>query len=121
MGEKEQLLNERYLQNRQLSTGGMGIVFEGFDTLLHAPVAIKQCLFEEEILRRAFEREAQLLANLSHRSLPQCIDFFTSGKHQYLVMRLIEGRTGEELLSDYPRGLPMEIVKDLAKQMLDVR
>jgi serine/threonine protein kinase len=120
VAQKEQLLNDRYLLNRQLSTGGMGIVYEGFDTLLRTPVAIKQCLFEEEILRRAFEREAQLLANLSHRSLPQCIDFFTSGKHQYLVMRLIEGRTGEELLSDYPRGLPMEIVKDLARQMLDV-
>ena len=120
MGENEVLLNERYELNRQLSKGGMGIVFDGFDTLLRAPVAIKQCLFDEEILRRAFEREAQLLANLNYPALPHCIDFFTSGKHQYLVMSYIEGRTAEEILSDYPRGLPIEIVKDIARQLLDV-
>ena len=120
MEDKEPLLNRRYVLTRRLSKGGMGIVFEGFDTLLSAPVAIKKSIFEEEILRRAFEREAQLLANLSHRSLPYCVDFFTSDQHQYLVMKFIEGRTAEELLSESPRGLAIEFVKDLARQLLDV-
>ncbi len=120
MKQKRQLLKGRYVQRKRLNTSGMGIVFEGLDTVLRARVAIKQCLFEEEIIRQAFEREAQLLANLSHRALPCCIDLFTSGKALYLVMKFVEGKTASELLSECPRGLPLNLVKDLAKQLLDV-
>lgn len=120
MKDKPKLLKGRYVLASEISKGGMGVVFKGVDTVLGAPVAIKQCLSKEDILRHAFEREAQLLANLSHRALPRCIDYFTSGQHQYLVMELVEGQTAEELLAQYPRGLPIEMVKAMASQMLDV-
>jgi hypothetical protein len=43
--------------------------------------------------RELFEREALLLAGLSHPALPHVADYFSENGRQYLVMELIEGET----------------------------
>lgn len=115
-----QSLTSRYRIIRQLNTGGMGAVYEAFDTILDAPVAIKENLLEDENMRVAFQREAQLLANLHHPSLPHCSDLLTIGKGQYLVLEFIEGDDLATMMAKTQTPLPNETIMDWARQMLDV-
>ncbi|MFS8086416.1 MAG: hypothetical protein ACMG6H_12360, partial [Acidobacteriota bacterium] len=68
------VLQNRYRIVRQLGRGGMGAVYEAVDQRLSSIVAIKETLVTSDDARRAFEREASLLANLRHRSLPSVTD-----------------------------------------------
>lgn len=115
-----QALTSRYTIIQQLNKGGMGVIYEAFDTLLQARVVIKENLFEEETMRVAFQREAQLLANLHHPSLPYCIDLLSVGKLQYIVMEFIEGDDMATLMTKTQKPLPVETVNDWARQLLDV-
>ena len=116
-----EVLNSRYRIVRRLNKGGMGTVYEAFDTVLNAHVAIKENHFEDESQRTAFRREAQLLANLHHPSLPHCSDLFSSAEgKQYLVMEFIEGDDLATLMSKHKMPLSAETVLDWAKQILDV-
>src|SRR5437667_7266416 len=72
------VINDRYQIIRQVGQGGMGAVYEAFDQRLRSPVALKQMMVSVEQYGRAFEREAQLLANLRHSALPKVIDYFVS-------------------------------------------
>jgi serine/threonine protein kinase/Flp pilus assembly protein TadD len=115
-----QILKERYEVGRLLKKGGMGAVFEGFDTVLNARVAIKENRVDDPAMRAAFGREAQLLANLRHPSLPGCIDLFSEGETQYFIMEFVEGVDLAALMVERRMWLPNEVVADLAWQMLDV-
>ena len=64
------ILQDRYRIVRPLGRGGMGAVYEATDLRLSRTVALKETLAETDDLRRAFEREARLLANLRHPALP---------------------------------------------------
>jgi serine/threonine protein kinase/Tfp pilus assembly protein PilF len=110
----------RYRIVRQLKEGGMGAVYEAFDTVLGALVAIKENCLEDPAMRAAFQREAQLLANLRHPSLPRCNDLLTEGGGQYLAMDFIEGDDLAGLMIQRRTWLPNDTVADLAWQMLDV-
>lgn len=100
------ILQNRYRVIRHLGRGGMGAVYEAIDQRLSSVVALKETLVETEELRRAFEREAALLANLRHPSLPKVIDHFTEGDGQYLVMEFIPGNDLAQLLE--LRGRPFD-------------
>src|SRR5689334_17164519 len=69
----------------------MGAVYMARDQRLRSVVALKESLYTDEQARRAFEREAALLANLHHPALPNVIDHFTEGDQQFLVMQFIPG------------------------------
>ena len=92
------VLQGRYLVIRQLGQGGMGTVYEALDQRLSSIVALKVAIAETVEARRAFEREASLLANLRHPSLPKVIDFFPEGTTEILVMEYIPGNDLAELL-----------------------
>ncbi len=76
----------------------MGTVYEAVDQRLSSVVAIKETLITTDEGRLAFEREASLLANLRHRSLPNVTDHFAEGDGQYLVMQFIPGEDLAQLL-----------------------
>lgn len=87
---------ERYQIRGELGSGGMGLVFEAFDTVLGRDVALK-CVRpgrEGEAAARRFEREMALTARLQHPSIIPVYDagFFPDGSH-YFAMRLVEGQT----------------------------
>jgi serine/threonine protein kinase len=69
----------------------MGAVYEATDLRLSRTVALKETLVETEELRRAFEREARLLANLRHPALPKVLDHFSERTGLFLVMEFIPG------------------------------
>jgi serine/threonine protein kinase/Tfp pilus assembly protein PilF len=115
-----QILIGRYDIVRQLKKGGMGAVYEAFDNLLDAPVAVKENCLEDPSMRAAFQREAQLLANLRHPSLPRCSDLLSEGEGQYLVMEFIGGDDLAALMVKRRTWLSNEAVADIAWQLLDV-
>jgi S-DNA-T family DNA segregation ATPase FtsK/SpoIIIE len=113
------VLQGRYRVVGLLGKGGMGAVYEAVDSRLTRRVALKETLVTEGELKRAFEREARLLANLHHPSLPRVTDHFGEGERQYLVMDFIPGKDLKNLIDE--RGAPFHISDVLrwAGELLD--
>jgi serine/threonine protein kinase len=120
MIETGTVLNGRYEIVRLIAEGGMGAVYEGRDLKFGGgPVAIKRCLMNGEAMQRAFVREAELLANLSHPGVAKARDLFSEPDGQYLVMELIPGNDLEQILSDRGAPLPTEVALEWMDQTLD--
>jgi serine/threonine protein kinase len=115
----ETILQGRYRIVRQLGRGGMGAVYEAVDERLSRTVALKETLAETDDLKRAFEREARLLANLRHPVLPKVIDHFTEESGQFLVMEFIPGSDLGELLERRARPFSPGEVAAWADDLLD--
>ena len=113
------LLQNRYLIVRPVGQGGMGAVYMAQDQRLHSIVALKESFAGDEQMRRAFEREAELLANLHHPALPNVIDHFTEGKGQFLVMQFIKGEDLGAKVEQQRRAFPPAEVLRWADQLLD--
>src|SRR5437667_3994357 len=113
------VLQNRYRIVRQLGKGGMGAVYEAIDQRLDATVALKETFSVDERLRRQFEQEARLLAQLHHPALPRVSDYFTEGNRAFLVMQFISGADLAEIISQQPGPFPRAIVIAWADQLLD--
>jgi eukaryotic-like serine/threonine-protein kinase len=101
-----------------LGAGGMGEVYRARDTRLSRDVAIKALpeafATDPERLAR-FEREAKLLASLSHPNIAGIFGIEESGGARYLVLEFIDGETLSERLA---RGaLPLHDTVEIAKQI----
>jgi serine/threonine-protein kinase len=87
----------RYVLERVLGKGAMGIVYEALDPKLHRKVAIKTILIsqlDEETAKdfsMRFVREAHAVARLNHPNIVQVYDFGEEGNIAYLVMEFIRG------------------------------
>lgn len=114
MISRNQFLHQRYRIIRKLGSGGFGAVYEAIDDKLDCIVAIKErhVSLDSDKLRRAFEREAKLLANLRHPVLPKVTDHFFEGDGQFLVMEFIEGDDLAALFAK--RQQPFHVQKVLA-------
>jgi serine/threonine protein kinase len=98
--ENTTLVN-RYQIIKFISKGGMGAVYNAFDTRLKCKVAVKQNLLNQNNrTKQLFQREAELLANLKHIGLPKVTDYFPHENQYYLIMELVEG---EDLQSSIDR------------------
>jgi len=93
------VLNNRYRIVSLLGQGGFGAVYRAWDTSLNRPCAIKENLETSPEAQRQFNREAVILANLSHPNLPRVTDYFSlPDQGQYLVMDFVEGQDLESLV-----------------------
>ncbi|MDQ4123419.1 MAG: serine/threonine protein kinase [Acidobacteriota bacterium] len=117
---KGTVLDGRYRISRRLGSGGMGAVYEAEDTRLkNRAVAIKETFADSIETRRAFEREAELLANTAHDAFPCVIDYFTEGEGCFLVMELIRGDDLAGMLSSRSEPFTESEVLEWADQILD--
>ena len=123
------ILQSRYKITGILGVGGMGSVYLARD--MHFPtvqrnVAVKEMLNLasdpnlREITLRNFEREANILADLSHPAIPKIYDYFSNRDKAYLIMEYISGRDMEQIINSMPDFLPFEMVKKWAIEMCDV-
>ena len=93
------LLRNRYRVETVLGQGGMGAVYRAIDANLGVTVAVKENLFTTKEFANQFVREARILANLRHSSLPRVTDHFVvEGEGQYLVMDFVAGEDLRERL-----------------------
>lgn len=117
----ETVLQNRYRIVGSLGRGAMGAVYLAQDSRLKCEVAIKQTMLaDEDDFLRAFEREALLLANLSHSGLPRVSDYFTEAEGYFVVMELVRGDNLEELRLRRGGKLPFAEVKEIALQLFDI-
>jgi serine/threonine protein kinase/peroxiredoxin len=113
------ILQNRYLIVRELGHGGMGTVYEAIDQRVSCVVALKQTLVGANTpAREAFQREAALLANLRHASLPKVMDYFSEGDGEFLVMEYIAGHDLAELLEQQQAPFPQDQVLAWADELL---
>jgi outer membrane protein assembly factor BamB/tRNA A-37 threonylcarbamoyl transferase component Bud32 len=122
-------LQGRYEVLSVQGVGGMGAVYRARDLRFSAVekiVAVKEMsnTAPDARLRRIgiqnFEREANILASLSHPSIPKIFDYFSEGQRSYLVLEFIEGETLEDLLEANPQPFTQEEVVEWALQICDV-
>ena len=113
------ILQDRYRIVRQLGKGGMGAVYEAVDQRLDATVALKETFSVDSRLRRQFEQEARLLAQLTHPALPRVSDYFTEGDRAFLVMQFVAGVDLAEIIAQQPGPFPRNQVVAWADQLLD--
>ena len=91
----------RYELREHLATGGMAVVFRGWDFRLRRPVAIKVLRDLEdadEVVIERFRREARAAASLQHPHIVEVYDFFEEDGCYYLVMELVDGPNLKERL-----------------------
>jgi serine/threonine protein kinase len=91
-------LLDRYLIQGIVGVGGMGAVYSARD--LHFPNVVKRVAVKEMVntamdpvvrdtIIRNFEREANILATLDHKSIPRIFDYFSYNDRSYLVLEYI--------------------------------
>lgn len=120
-------LQRRYVVERLLGGGGMGMVYLAQDQrLANRPCAIKEMVdhFIDPRQRieanEYFAREADTLAQLKHPAIPAITDRFDDHNRHYLVMEYVEGRNLEEELAARGGPFPEGLVTDIARQLCDV-
>ncbi len=113
------VLQDRYRIVSRLGKGGMGAVYEAIDLRLEATVAIKEAFSTDVRLRKQFEQEARLLAQLHHPALPRVTDYFSEGERVFLVMQFIAGEDLAQIIARQPGPLPRNTVIAWADQLLD--
>jgi outer membrane protein assembly factor BamB/tRNA A-37 threonylcarbamoyl transferase component Bud32 len=123
------VLQSRYEILGVQGLGGMGAVYRARDLRFSAVekvVAVKEMSNtapdprQRRIGIQSFEREANILASLSHPSIPKIFDFFTEGQRSYLVIEFVEGQTLEDLLEERDQPFIEEEVVEWALQICDV-
>ena len=123
------ILVRRYKITGVLGVGGMGSVYQARD--LQFPeveryVAVKEMLNlsqnpeMREQSKSNFEREANILASLSHPAIPAIYEYFTIRDRAYLVMEYINGKNLEVILTQIEENLPIDMTLDWAINLCDV-
>ncbi|HEY7599542.1 MAG TPA: protein kinase, partial [Candidatus Limnocylindrales bacterium] len=100
-----EILAGRYELGERLGVGGMSTVVSAFDERLEREVAIKllaEHLADDSQFVARFRREALAAARLVHPNIVQVFDFgLDQDSHRhYIVMELIRGQSGAEILRD---------------------
>jgi len=104
----------------KIGAGGMGEVYRATDERLDRDVAIK--LLPEEVAQdperlARFEREAKLLASLSHQNIATLHGLEEHECQRFLVMELAEGETLAERIKKGP--VPVDDALDWARQIAE--
>ncbi len=98
-------IDDRFELQARVASGGMGRIFRAHDLHTGRPVAVKLIDEDDEANIVRFDREAQVLATLSHPGVVRYVAHgrTTDGAH-YLVMEWLEGEDLDGILSR--RGAP---------------
>ena len=123
------ILQGRYRVLGILGVGGMSAVYKVQD--MRFPKVTRLCVAKEMLntatdpqvramIERNFEREANILATLSHPGIVQIYDYFSENDRSYLVEEYVDGKDLETVLGDTEGFLPEGQVIAWALHVCDV-
>ncbi|HLV97023.1 MAG TPA: protein kinase [Candidatus Acidoferrales bacterium] len=104
----------------KIGAGGMGEVYRATDSRLGRSVAVKilpESFAADKQSMLRFEREAQVLAGLSHPNIAVVHGFEASGETRALVMELVEGPTLADRIAQGP--IPLDEALPIARQIAE--
>lgn len=109
-------LDERYLLERKLGQGGMGLVFKAHHKFIKTQHAIKVILPDlvgnDPSLAARFRQEAMAAAAIRHPNTVSVTDYgVLQGTTPYLVMEFVEGRSLHDILAEQRRLSPVAAVE----------
>ncbi len=122
------VLQERYMVLGNLGAGGFSSVYQARD--LRFPSVTRLCAIKEMVIGTAdpdlrqltiksFEREASMLAMLSHPAIPDIFDYFTEENRSYLVLEFVPGQNLQEWMDDTDEMLDEQKALEWALQICD--
>ena len=107
MSSTPTLVAGRYRLGPELGSGGMGVVWEAYDELLHRTVAVKEVRYpfgisdeERDKLARRTLREARAVAAVEDPHAVRVFDIVEQDGRPWLVMELVRGRTLTDVVRD---------------------
>ena len=123
---KEHLLKRKFELKEKIGSGLSGKTMKGIQTSLQRPVAIK--FFDNQFnkknieLKKRFLREAKILAELEHPSIPYVITNgtipITGEEVPYIIMQYISGETLDEYIAKYS-PITLDDALHISTQILD--
>ncbi|GAB4541202.1 MAG: hypothetical protein Tsb0014_32910 [Pleurocapsa sp.] len=121
-----EIITKRYQITKNLGYGGACLTYEALDLQSTEKVALKVLSLNElnnwkQI--ELFEREAKILATLSHPAIPKYLDYFVEDSHSdrafYIVQELASGESLAKLIESGWRTKEEEIVS-ICEQVLEI-
>jgi serine/threonine-protein kinase len=115
MAELESL--GKYEIRRELGRGAMGVVYEGYDSMIKRIVALKTIRADQlggenaETIVARFRREAQAAGRLNHPNIVAIYDFGEDQGVWYIAMEYIKGRELKDYFQANERFAPADIVR----------
>lgn len=116
-------LEQNYTLEKEIGRGGMGVVYLAHDKRLERPVAIKilqmagqnGTQLSEEVVAR-FQREAKVVARMSHPNLVTVYDVGQVDDYYYMIQEYAEGHPLSDLVDNH-RQLPPALVTSIGQQI----
>ena len=112
------LVAGRYRLRTELGSGGMGVVWEAYDELLHRTVAVKEVRYpdgiseqERDRLARRTLREGRAVAAVEDPHAVRVFDIVEQDGRPWLVMELVRGPTLTELIREHGALAEAEVVR----------
>src|SRR5258705_9949477 len=118
----EPTLDARYLLERRLGQGGMGVVFQARHIFLKTSHAIKIILPDlvgnDPMLATRFRQEALAAAAIRHQNIIAVTDFgMVRGTMPFLVMEFVKGRSLQDVMAEegvMPPARAFELISAVA-------
>lgn len=119
----------RYELRERIGKGGMAWVYKAWDNTLERWVAVKvlhEHLADEKDFKARFEREAKLIASLSHPNIIQVYDFDVIQRNDaatyYMVMAYVAGGSLRQQMEEFHEAgkrLPLSRIKAVLSGVAD--
>ena len=113
------VVRDRYRVTACVGQGAVGVVYQARDLVAEQDVALKQLLVTTPQLQASFEREAAILSDLNHPTLPRASAYFVDSGRPMLVMTLVPGPDLGQLLARHGKPLDLDSVLCWADELLD--